>query len=189
MKLLKLPWFCCVLLTCLLLWGCDTDWLSSTPETFYSYRQVGQCEAGYVGGDHTPNVKIKKCLALITTKVSVNISQSTQTVTLIEQDLGINKQPEPMLLSATKLNHCSVVDRANFRCDGLERNDGSFVNTDLLGWRRLSDSKACGITAQYWGSGWIDDSTLSFHDPAWVAWAYTVGAIVIGLIVIAGVLG
>ena len=179
MKLLKLPLFCSVLLTCLLLWGCDTDWLSPGPETFYSYRQVGQCGAYYVGEEHTPNTKIKECDALITTKLSVNISQTTQTVTLIEEDLGINKEPEPMLLSATKLSHCSIVNKSNFRCDGLERRDGKFVNTASIGWRRVSNSRACAIKAQYVGDGWVGDSTLTYHDSEWIVLAYVVGAIVL----------
>ena len=147
MKPLKLPLLCSVLLPCLLLWGCDTDWLSPGPETFYSYRQVGRCGGYYVGEEHTPNTEIKECVALITTKLTVNVSQATQTVALIEEDIGVNKQPELMLLSATKLSHCSIVDKSNFRCDGFERKDGKFVDTASVGWRRISDSRACAFKA------------------------------------------
>ena len=179
MKVLDLLLLFPVLLTSLLLSGCNDDWFSSSIETLYSYRQVGQCGDFYVGEEHTPTTKIKECVALITTKLSVNISQSTQTVTLIEEDLGINKEPEFRLLSATKLSHCSIVDKSNFRCDGLERKDGKFVDTGSIGWRRISDSRACAIKAQYLGDGWVDDSTLTYHDSAWIVLAYAVGAVVL----------
>ncbi len=164
--------------------GCGGDYFSQV-ESLYSYIQVGTCKGGYYGDVYTPQGKISKCLGLLTTAVSLNVSQSTQTVTLIEEDLGFNKQPVIMRLSATKLGNCSIVDKSNFRCDGLERRDGNFVNTASIGWRRLSSSKGCAGVAKYWGNGWVDDANLDLHDHDWIVIVYIVGAVIVG----AGLLG
>jgi len=177
--------FCLVFMCGSVVSACDGDYFSQV-ESLYSYIQVGTCKGGYYGDVYTPQGKISDCLGLLTTAVSLNVSQSTQTVTLIEEDLGFNKQPVTMRLSATKLGNCSIVDKSNFRCDGLERRDGTFVNTASIGWRRVSNSRACAIKAQYIGDGWVGDSTLTYHDSAWIVLAYVVGAVVLFGVVVGG---
>ena len=163
---LGLALFCATALS-----ACEGDYFSNV-ETFYSYIQVGACKDGYYGDVYTPNGRISNCLGLLTTAVSLNVSQSTQTVTLIEENLGFNKQPTTMRLSATKLENCSIVDKSNFSCNGLERKDGKFVNTSAIGWRRLSSSKVCASVARYWGNGWVDDAILNLHDHEWMGIVY-----------------
>lgn len=160
----------CLILMC----GAIVSACDGVVESLYSYVQVGNCKSGYTGDVYTPQGKISKCLGLLTTTVSLSVSKSTQTVTLIEEDLGFNKRPAVMSLSATKLDNCSIVDKSNFRCEGLERRDGQFVDTSAIGWRRLSSSKVCAGVAKYWGNGWVDDANLDLHDNNWMYIVYAV---------------
>ncbi len=173
--MLRFTFVCFVLLS---LAGCEESWLTQNVDTFYSYRNVGECDGKYVGRIHTPAVPIKKCWGLITTELMLNISSSNSTVVILEKDLGFNKESEVKHLSATMLEHCNVIDRDNFRCDGLERSDGQFTNTSIIEGRRISSSKVCSLWARYIKPrGWIEDGILDVHDRWWISIAYIAGTI------------
>jgi hypothetical protein len=168
--------FCLILMFGAVVSACD-----GVVEPMYSYINVGKCKGGYTGDIYTPQGNISECLALLTTSVSLNVSHSTQTVTLIEEDLGFNKQPVIILISATKLKNCSIVDKSNFSCDGLERRGGEFLNTGAIGWRRLSSSKVCASVAKYWGNGWVNNANLDLHDNNWMYIVYSV--VIVGILI------
>lgn len=139
-----------------LLSGCDFE-LNSQTSTFYSYRKVGRCDNGENGVDYFPEMKNGECQAILTTKIFINISQANQMVTLIERDLGLNKKHEIIFDSAMRLSKCNIVDKNNFRCEGLERKDGKFVNTDLLSGRHIAESKIVALISEYLHNGWVED--------------------------------
>ena len=167
--------------------GCEEDWFTRKVDTFYSYRNVGECAGGYVGRIHTPGAPIKKCWGLITTELMINISSGNSRVVIIEKDFGLNKEIEAKHLSAVALEHCNVVDRDNFRCDGLERSDGQFTDTAIIGGRRISSSKTCSLLARYIRPrGWIEDEILDVHDRWWISIAYVAGTIALIFVMAVG---
>jgi hypothetical protein len=137
-------------------------------ETLFSYREVGLCNGEYVGEVHT-TVRINDCYSLLTTKINISISSNNQSVTLIEEPLGLNKRPEVIRATAIRLQDCRVVDRDNFACDGLERKEGRFVSSFFLGNRRISSS----VMARYYAEsgrpkGFISESALNNFESWWM---------------------
>jgi hypothetical protein len=155
----------------------------SDVEHHYSYREVGLCNGVYVGESHTPARKIDHCLELLTTAVTLNISASSQTVTLIEEDLKLNTDNELKTTSATRLHDCKVVDHQNFNCSGLVRSGGEFVDTSAVGDRRLSQSIVASSLARY-TNGWISATTLKFNESIWSALLYWIVAAPICLVLL-----
>ncbi len=149
-----------------------------SPETLYSYREVGQCRNGYVGESHTPRTRIKECLGLLVTKVTLRVSVESQTVTYVEEDRGFNKEFEPQALSVAKLKDCKILDRLNFACQGLERTEGAFTSTSAFGERKLSSSWICSKVASF-SDGWVSVETLDFHETPWSTVSYVVAVLVV----------
>jgi hypothetical protein len=138
-------------------------------ETLFTYREVGLCNGEYVGEVHTRE-RINDCYSLLTTKMTINISPSNQSVTLIEEPLGLNKRLEVIHATATRLQDCRVIDRDNFACDGLERREGRFVSSAALGNRRISSSILARYYAQYTKrpSGFISETALDNFESWWL---------------------
>ena len=158
--------------------------LGSSSETLYSYREVGLCRDGYVGESHTPGTRIKECLGLLTTSVTLRVSAESQAVTFVEEDRGFNKDFEIEALSVSRLKDCKIVDKLNFACQGLVRTDGAFISTDAFGGRKLSSSWVSSKFASFSG-GWVGVGILDFHESAWSTAAYVAGPLV-GLLVLIG---
>lgn len=154
---------------------CVTSCANYVEEQLYSYREVGFCNSQHVGKEYMfiPERGITHCLDLLTTMVRLNISASSQTVTLIEEDLKKNQGPEIMWLTATQLQNCKVVDTENFNCTGLVRNAGKFADTAYLGGRRLSSSVVSGFLTKN-NDGWLEESTLDFID----SWSPAINTVV-----------
>ncbi len=140
-------------------------------EHLFSYREVGNCHGIYVGESHTPTWRIPDCRGLLTTDVKLRVDPASQVVALIEEDLKINIEYEPISLEVNKLNNCKVIDRENFTCDGLIRVAGVFTDSSRVGGRRLSKSYPCSIIARLNG-GWVGSDTMDLHDSQRVSVIY-----------------
>lgn len=135
--------------------------LPSQPvEVLYTYRPVGACAGGYVGESHTPNRRISYCTNLLVSRLHLRVDAPEQRVTVYEEDLKFNKEPELLAFAPAAVSGCHVIDRNRFACNGISRLNGTVELGEAYGGRRVSSSWTGYLVARL-EDGWIKDNSLA----------------------------